>query len=115
MMKDFMLIFLGVDYSTMDLSPEEIQKRAASWMGWQAKMGEQGVLKEGNALLSGSKRVSGAERTVSDRGATDLKEIIGGYYIIQASDYDGAIAITQDYPDFDLGGTVEVREVMHYN
>lgn len=37
MMKDFMLIFLGVDYSTMDLSPEEIQKRASSWMGWQAK------------------------------------------------------------------------------
>ena len=36
-MKDFMLIFIGVNYAEMDLSPEEIQGRAQSWMNWQEK------------------------------------------------------------------------------
>lgn len=110
-----MLIFLGVNYEEKNLSPEEIQKRASEWMNWQAKMGEQGILKEGNALQSKSKRITGRERTVSDRSSTELKEIIGGYYIVKAESFDDAIKIAQDYPDYDLNGTVEIREVIHYN
>lgn len=114
-MKDFMLIFTGVNYAEKNLSPEEIQARAASWMGWQAKMGGQGIMKEGNALHGELKRISGPDRTVSDRSAAESKEIIGGYYIVTASDVEAAMAIAQDYPDYDLGGSVEVREVMHYD
>ncbi|MDN5211259.1 YciI family protein [Fulvivirgaceae bacterium BMA12] len=114
-MKDFMLIFIGVSYAEMNLSPEEIQNRAASWMSWNEKMAKQGVLKEGNALQEDLRRVKGPDRTVTDRTSAELKELIGGYYIVKAADFEGAIEIAQDYPDFDLGGTVEVREVMHYN
>ena len=114
-MKDFMLVFLGVNYADQGLSPEEIQGRAGRWMGWQQKMLEQGILKEGNALQGGGKRVSGPDRTVTDRASTESKEIIGGYYIVQAESYDAAIAISEDYPDYDLGGIVEVREVLIYN
>ena len=110
-----MLIFIGVDYGELDLSPEEIQNRAARWMGWQEKMGKQGILKEGNALQGDLKRVTGPDRTVSDRASTESKEIIGGYYIVKANGFDQAIEIAQDYPDYDLGGTVEVREVLHYD
>ena len=114
-MKDFMLIFIGVNYMEMDLSPEEIQSRAQKWMSWQEKMGQQGILKGGNALQGGGKRVSGPDRTISDRASTELKELIGGYYVVSAADYDAAIAVAQDYPDYDLGGTVEVREILHYD
>jgi len=113
-MKDFMLIFIGVSYTEMNLSPEEIQDRAGKWMSWQEKMGQQGILKEGNALTGDMRRLIGPDRTVSDRASTEMKELIGGYYIVQATDYDQAMAVAQDYPDFDLGGTVEVREVLHY-
>ncbi|WP_411031226.1 YciI family protein [Spongiimicrobium sp. 3-5] len=113
-MKDFMLIFIGANYAELNLSPEEIQGRAGSWMGWQEKMAKQGIVKEGNALKADAKRVVGPQRTVSDRAATELKELIGGYYIVKAASFDEAIAIAQDYPDYDLGGTVEVREVLHY-
>lgn len=114
-MKDFMLIFLGVDYSEMDFSPEEIQRRAQLWMSWQEDMGKRGILKGGNALQSGFKRISGPERTITDRSSTELKEIIGGYFLVEAKDVEAAIEISQDYPDFDLGGVVEVRELMHYH
>ena len=115
-MKDYMLIFLGADYGELNLSPEEIQGRMGKWMAWSAKMEKQGVMKAGNALHGGHlRRVSGPERTVTDRAATELKELIGGYFIVQAKDYEGAIEISQDFPDFDLGGIVEVREVLVFN
>lgn len=114
-LKEFMLIFIGVDYMEMNLSPEEIQIRAKSWMDWQQKMGETNVLQSGNSLQSGLKRISGAERTTSDRMSVESKEIIGGYYIVKAVDLDAATEIVSDYPDYDLGGVVEIRELMHYN
>lgn len=114
-MKDFMLVFLGINYAEMGLSPEEIQGQAGKWMEWQEKMSKQGILKEGNALSGGGKRVSGPNRTVSDRASADLKEYIGGYYIVTAEDYDKAIEVAQDYPDYDIEGTVEIREVFHFS
>lgn len=113
-MKEFMLIFMGVNYGEMDLSPAEIQDRAGQWMNWQEKMQKQGVLKEGNALQSDLRRVTGPDRIVTDRASTESKEIIGGYYIVKANDHEAAIEIAQDYPDYDLGGTVEVRELMYF-
>ena len=113
--KEFMLIFIGVDYGEMNLSMDEIEKRAKSWMNWQQKMGESGVMQGGNALQSPLKRISGSDRTVTDRMSVESKEIIGGYYIIKAESFEAAAKIADDYPDYDLGGTVEIRELMHYN
>ncbi len=114
-LKEFMLIFIVVDYGEMNLSPEEIQTRAKSWMDWQSKMMNQGILTSGNALQAGLTRISGPERTISDRMAVESKEIIGGYYIVQASDIEAVKEIAADYPDYDLGGVVEIREFIHYN
>lgn len=114
-MKDYMLIFIGADYSDMNLSPEQIQGRMGKWMAWNEKMHKQGIVKDGHALHPEMRRVSGPERTITDRAATELKELIGGYYVIQAKDYEGAIEVSQDFPDYDLGGTVEIREIMVFN
>lgn len=113
-MKDFMLIFIGSNYADLGLSQEEIQTRMGKWMSWQEKMDETGTVKNGNALMGDLRRISGTERTVTDRASAELKELVGGYYVVQARDFDHAIEIAQDYPDYDLGGTVEVREVMVY-
>ena len=114
-MKDFMVIFLGADYGEMGLSPEQIQERMGKWFAWNTKMREQGVIKNGEALVPGGKRISGENRTVTDGPFVESKEIIGGFYIVKAADYDGAIKICDDFPDYDLGGVVEVREVMVFD
>ena len=113
-MKDFMLIFLGTNYQAIGLSPEEMQARMGKWFAWNTKMREQGIVKHGDALLPGGKRVSGENRTVTDGPSAESKELIGGFYIVTASDYNAAIEIVQGYPDYDLGGTVEIREVAVY-
>lgn len=110
-----MLIFIGSDYVTMGLSPEQMQERMGKWFAWNEKMRAQGVVKTGDALHSHGKRISGKDRTVTDGPFAESKELIGGFYIVKAEDYDGALKIAEDYPDYDLGGTVEIREVMVFD
>ncbi len=112
-MKKFMLIFLGADYQKEGLSPDEMQARMGKWFAWNQKMQEAGVVVDGHALESETVRqVSGPDRTVTDRAGSEIKELVGGYYIVKAEDLDGAMKIAEDFPDYDLGGTVEIRQVM---
>ena len=114
-MKDFMMIFMGRDYQAMGLSPEQMQERMGKWFAWNQKMQAQGVVKHGEALQPGGKHINGNRNTVSDGPFAAGKELIGGYYVIQAADLDGAVEIAKDFPDFDLDGTVEVREIMVFD
>ncbi len=114
-MKDFMLIFIGEDYSDLGLSPEEIQGRMGKWMAWSEKMEKQGIVKGGEALHPGGRSIKGNERTVSDGPFAEGKELVGGFFIVTAKDYDAAVEIAQDFPDYDLGSVVEVIEVMVFD
>ena len=114
-MKDFMLLFVGSDYAVLGLSPEQMQARMGKWFAWNEKMRAQGVVKYGDALHSHGRRVSGQDRTVTDGPFAESKELIGGYYVVHAEDYEGAMKIAEDYPDYDLGGTVEIREVLVFD
>ena len=114
-MKEFMMIFIGADYQELGLSPEQLQVRMGNWGTWGAKMKDQGILKGGQALLSSGRSISGPDRVVSDGPFAESKELVGGYYTVEAKDYDAAQIIAQDYPDFDLGGTVEIREIMKFD
>jgi len=84
-MKDFMMIFIGADYADLGLSPEEMQGQMGKWFAWNEDMRKAGVVKGGHALHPEVKRVSGKGRTVTDLASTEVKELIGGYYIVQAN------------------------------
>ena len=111
-MKDFILIFIGEDYETMGLSPEQLQDRMGRWRAWSQKMTADGVAHKGEALQSPVTRLNGVSRTRTDMAAADVKELVGGYYTVNVTDLDAAIAVAQGFPDYDLGSTVEIREVM---
>lgn len=54
-------------------------------------------------------------RLVSVNGVDTLefgKDMVGGYIIIDANDYDKAVAIAKDCPILENNGSVEVREIM---
>ena len=106
------MIFLGADYVTKGLSPEQMQERMGKWFAWGDKMTKAGVLRGGNALQSDVRHVSGPDRTITDRAGSEIKELVGGYYVVAAQNMEAVMEIAQDYPDYDLGGTVEIREIM---
>ncbi|MFK5973079.1 MAG: YciI family protein [Flavobacteriaceae bacterium] len=114
-MKDFMMIFIGADYQELGLSPEQLQGRMGKWFAWNDKMGEQGILKGGNALVPTAKRVSGPDQIITDGPFVEGKELVGGYYIVSAENAEAVVKIAADYPDYDLGGTVEIREVIVFD
>ena len=111
-MKDFMMIFMGPDYSNLGLAPEEMQNRMGKWFAWHEQMSNAGIVKNGDALHSTGKHITGKDAIVHDGPFVEGKELIGGYYVIQAENLEAATEVAKDYPDFDLEGTVEIREVM---
>ena len=114
-MKEFMLIFIGTDYESDEFSPEIIESQMGRWFAWVEKLQQEGVYVGGEALQTKAKRVSGPNQVVSDGPFVETKELVGGYFIIKAKDWDHAIALTADYPDYEYGGSVEVREVVVFD
>lgn len=114
-MKQFMMIFTGADYAALGLSAEELQERMGKWFAWGNKMKDAGILRGGEALTPQIRRISGKTRTVTDLASAEVKEVIGGYYTVEAENFDAVEKIAQDFPDYDLDGTVEIREVMVFD
>ncbi|RNC87079.1 MAG: hypothetical protein ED556_06550 [Winogradskyella sp.] len=114
-MKNFMMIFIGADYADLGLSPEELQNRMGKWFAWGHKMEQAGILRGGEALTPQIRRIVGENRTVTDLTSAEVKEIVGGYYTVEAKDFDAVQDIARDFPDYDLGGTVEIREIMVFD
>ena len=110
-MEKFMLIFQG-GMPEGAPSAQQMQESMGKWMAWIDKLAKDGKYVTGEPLLPGGKVISGNHKTVTDGPFTEGKEMIGGFFIINADDYDEAVALCEDYPDYETGGTVIVRQVM---
>ena len=108
-----MLIFLGGDPS--HLSPEAQQAHMGKWFAWVEKLRKEQRYVAGEALLPGGKTVKGPKKAVTDGPFAESKEIVGGFFVLNAKNLDEAVLIAKDCPDYDLGGVVEVREVMKFD
>lgn len=114
-MKNFMMIFIGKEYVDLGLTEEDVQARMEKWFAWGNKMEQAGILRGGEALTTQIRRIVGQDRTVADLTSADVKEIVGGYYLVSAKDFDEVQEIAQDFPDYDLGNTVEIREILVFD
>jgi hypothetical protein len=57
-------------------------------------------------------RGSGGQNLITDGPYADTKEVLGGYYVLEASDLDEALEFAQRIPAVRLGGAVEVRPLV---
>lgn len=105
-----MLIFQGG--IKQDASPEALQTNMGQWMAWVEKLTNEGSYVSGEPLLPGGKLVGGPA-VVTDGPYTEGEEVIGGYFVVQVNTMDEAVALCKDYPDFEYGGSVQVRQIMN--
>jgi hypothetical protein len=99
-MEEFMLLVKGYDYS--NVSPEVMEKRMHAYRPWMEKMTQAGRYKGGQPLEPGSGRLIKDRKTVlTDGPFLESKEIIGGYVILSAKDYDEAVELAKDCPLLD--------------
>jgi hypothetical protein len=111
-MKEFMLIFIGEDVTNRNMSPEQMQAQMGKWFTWIDSLKAKGTYVEGRALIPTAKTVKGKKAVLTDGPFAESKEIVGGYFIVNASSFEEAANIAKGCPDFELGTAVEVREVM---
>ncbi|HEX2834920.1 MAG TPA: YciI family protein [Thermoanaerobaculia bacterium] len=107
-MPQFILLLRDAGPLPEDMSPAEIQSIIESYRGWMEKMNGTGhKLRDGEGrVVSGN---DGA-MSVTDGPYAEAKEILGGFMIVEADDYDAAVALCQDSPH--LGsGTIEIRQI----
>ncbi|MEE9384010.1 MAG: YciI family protein [Nannocystaceae bacterium] len=89
------------------LSPAQMQEMYASFGAWQKKF-------EANLVDMGGKLGAGSLVTVenADGPFIEIKELVGGYMIVEAADLDGAIAVARECPGLVRPGSgVEVIEI----
>jgi hypothetical protein len=111
-MEKFMFIFQGGQRMN-NQSPEEMQAHMGKWMAWIEKLNKAGQYVSGEPLLPGGKLVSGRKGTsVTDGPYTEGKEVVGGFFVITARDLNEAVDISKECPGLEVGGSVQVRQVM---
>jgi hypothetical protein len=85
-----------------------------AYMGWADRMRAEGRLKGGDKLTGDPGKVmrpGDGRVTVTDGPYAESKEILGGYFMISAKDYDDACRVAESCPHLGYGGRIEVRQV----
>jgi hypothetical protein len=107
-MAKFLFIYRQSTESRARPSPEEMQALAEAWQAWLQKFrsaivpGGDGLKHTGRVLKAG---------LVTDGPYVEAKEIIVSFGVIQADDYDAAVAIARACPP---GHTIEIRALAGY-
>jgi hypothetical protein len=108
-MAKFMLLLYNDPAVWAKLSPEEMQKSTEKYMAW-TKMP---FTVDGKRLGDDAGKVlrgAGGKARATDGPYSETKEVLGGYYTIEAANYDEAVKLALDHPHLEFG-TVEVRQV----
>ena len=108
-MKKFMVLYMasGPEFEKMmkNSTPEQQKKGMDAWMKWMNA--NKASIVEGGAPLGKTKRVD-------SNGASNTKNEVGGYSVVQAESHDAATKIFgKDHPHLQMPGAwIEILEIM---
>lgn len=112
-MSKYLLLLHDDPSGFMSLSPEEMQKAIEKYIAWGDRLRASGVIVDGHKLRDEPGKVvrrGGGAVRATDGPHTESKEVLGGFYVIEADSYDDAVARTADCPHLDFG-SIEIREI----
>lgn len=108
-MPEFMLLFRR-DTTAPQPTPEQWQEIGQKWWQWRSELENAGkVAASGNRLSQGG-RVVKAGNVVTDGPYAEIKEMLAGYMVLKAADFNEAVSIAQHCPILLQGGNVEIRQ-----
>jgi hypothetical protein len=113
-MPDFLLLLHRPAGAMPTLPPEAAAAITKDYIGWGDRLRAEGRLKAGEKLTIDAGRAmrSAAGRiVVTDGPYAETKELLGGFFVIAARDYDEACHTAESCPHFKYGGSIEVRRI----
>src|SRR5258707_1123371 len=100
-MTQYMLLLHQVPHYNMDLPREKMLEMTKRYMAWADGLRQKGKLAGGEKLAAGGVRhvqMRGGTPLSSDGPYAEAKDVIGGYFVIEAKDDAEADAIARDCP-----------------
>lgn len=108
----FVILIKGED-KWAELSPAQMQEGLQKYQAFAARLREEGRYVDAEGL--DAKIVSiGSDGVVTDGPFAETKELVGGYYVFTAANWEEATAIAKDCPALQYGGAIELRAQMSY-
>jgi hypothetical protein len=109
-MAKFLFIYRDAPPTEMP-SPEVMQAVLSQWGAWIEKFMKTGEMLDPGDGLKPEGRVVRNSQVMSDGPYMESKEIMGGYSIISAPNFDAALNIAMECPAAKHGGSLEIREL----
>ncbi len=109
-MSKFMLLLYSDPAAWAKLPPDQMQKRTEKYMAWTTKP----FTVDSGRLAADAGRVLRAQNGkphAADGPYSETKEVLAGYYTIEAPNYEEAVKLGLAHPHLEYGGTIEVRQV----
>ncbi len=107
-----LLIYMPADNP---LSPEQMAEMSPKWDEYTESLREAGVYVGGNALqgteLATTVRERDGQTQITDGPFAETKEVLGGYYLLEAPDIDTVLEHAARVPNIAYGST-EVRPIL---
>ena len=115
-MAQYMLLLHQAPNYNMDLPREKMLEMTKRYMTWAEGLGAKGKLAGGEKLTaSGGRhlRAKDGKPVASDGPYAEAKDVVGGYFILEAKDLTEAEAITRECPHLALSPTnwAELRPI----
>jgi hypothetical protein len=107
-MPQFILLLRDERRPASGLSPEETQKliqKYGDWRRTKATGGQKLIDEEGRVL-----RKQNGKPSVIDGPFAEAKEVMGGFFVIEAANYDEAVETAKSCPHMEFG-SIEVRQI----
>jgi hypothetical protein len=108
-MSQFMILLYDDPSQWQKVSPEEMQKAIEKYRAWREKP----FTIDGKRLGEDAgkvMRLEGGQPRATDGPYSETKEVLGGFYLIEAKDYDEAVRLAHDHPHLQFG-TIEIRKL----
>jgi hypothetical protein len=96
------------------VSEAEMMKIVEAYSEWSKKLGAKGKLLGGEKLTDEPGRQmlrKNGKTVVTDGPFAEAKEVLGGFFLLQAESYDEACKLAEDCPHVTRGARIEIREV----
>ena len=110
-MARFMLVLRNEQFISSELPPERFEPMMQAYFAWAEKLKQAGALVATERLAEGGRTLRKRDdHVVVDGPYCETKELVGGYFVLEAASLDAAVELGRGCPILDLGGSVEVRE-----
>lgn len=112
-MKKFIVLFREPDGRAETRPDSATKAHQENWRNWLSTWGQKGKLSGGSGLTLDGRIIKGYGNAVIHEIYKHNNEIVGGYLLLNADDFNEAIDIVKTCPIYEFDGYAEIRELQH--